>query len=121
MRGHEHILALRKAGAVPRSVWFAFDGDGWRWWPWSTGRAGGVAAEVLIEPDDSPARLDLRFVVGLLCHVQGRDERRVHRLHSALSDAGAARVLSTVMVNDECGVERAASIVDTAGALGEPA
>lgn len=117
MRGHVPVIAMRQAGAVPRSVWFAFDGDGWRWWPESIARDGGVAAEVLVEPDDSPARLDLRFAVGLLCHVQGADERRVRQLHDALVEAGAARVVSTVMAVDERGVERTTAVLDTLGEL----
>lgn len=117
MRGQEPLIAMRRAGKVPRSVWFCFDGDGWRIWPASAYRRGGVAAEVLIEPADNIDRLDLRFVVGLQCRVQGNDAAKVRKVHAACAKAGAARVLSVVMAANERGVERVADMLDTAGVL----
>lgn len=123
MRGHQPLVAMRQAGAVPRSVWFSFDGDWWRSWPAAIGTAwkrfpeGAGSAEVLIEPGDSIPRLDLRFAVGLRCWVQGNDAQRVHQLHQALQDAGADRVLSVVMQPDAKGVERTVEMLDTAGIL----
>lgn len=125
MRGHDPILAMRKAGAVPSAVWFDLDGDGdaWRLWPRSMGVTfrrfpeATVQAWVLIEPEDSIARLDLRYVVGLVCHVMGSDAQRVHRLHQALHDAGAVRVLSSVMRPDARGDLRVVESLDSDGVL----
>lgn len=121
MRGHLPLIAMRQAGAVPRSVWFAFDGDGWRHWPSSIARPGGVAAEVLVEPYDSIPLLDLRFVVGLLVHVQGDDAKRVRQLHEACRAAKAARVIATVMQPDARGAQRSVEVLDTAEELQEAA
>lgn len=95
MRGHEPLIAMRKAGKLPASVWFEVDsGEAWRNWPqylgvnWARfpGKIG--SADVLIEPDDSIPRLDLRFVVGMTVHVQGVDANRVGQLHYACREAG---------------------------------
>lgn len=122
MRGHQPLVAMRKAGKLPASVWFEVDsGEAWRNWPqylginWARfpGKIG--SADVLIEPDDSIPRLDLRFVVGMTVHAQGVDARRVHQLHDACVQAGAKRVLSSVMTPDERVNPRLTALIDSAG------
>lgn len=92
MRGHEPLLALRRRGAAPSSVWIS-DGDDaagfWRDWPtWSR------SAHVEIQPSDSIALLDLRFVVGLLVFASSHDRGRAEALHRACVEAGAKRVMT---------------------------
>lgn len=123
MKGHEPLIAMRRQGFVPSAVWLDLDPSNcWRTWPqflggieWKRFPASTGAAHVQVEPGDSIPRLDLRFVVGLTCWVQGSDAHRVHLLHQACDDAGAKRVLSTVMVRDARGNPRAVSMHDTAG------
>lgn len=121
MKGHEPLIAMRRQGKVPQSVWFGFDGDGWKAWAGSIGLSwrqypqGTVCAEVMVEPADVVERLDLRFVVGIRCWVQGDDADRVKRLHKACAEAGADRVLSIVLKRDPRGVDLVGEMLDTAG------
>lgn len=122
MRGHEPLIAMRRAGVTPQSVWFDLDGgDAWKTWSagmatrWKRFPDAVGNAEILVEAGDSIPRLDLRFVVGLQAWVGGSDERRVRQLHEACVEAGASRVLSTVFRRDEKGMPRTALMLDTAG------
>lgn len=96
MRGHEPILALRRRGLRPSSVWLSDAplprplpcGTRLDWWAF---REPGPA-EVCIEPADNPQRLDLRFLFGLPVHVLLDDPERMRALVDAAQRAGAARV-----------------------------
>lgn len=118
MKGHEPLLDMRRRGWVPGCLWFVFDGDGWRHWPGSIGTqwkrfpTSAGTAEVLIEPEDCIARLDLRFAVGLRCFVMGPNSERVGQLFRALVDAGASRVLSSVNADG-----KAVDLRDSAGVM----
>ncbi len=122
MRGHEPLLAMRRSGAVPQSVWLDLDpSDAWRNWPqmlgvqWREHPNAVGSAHVQIDADDSIARLDLRFLVGLTVWGQGTDAHRVEMLHRACAEAGAKRVLSSVMQPDTRGQLRCVAMLDTAG------
>lgn len=85
MRGHEPILAMRKAGRRPAIVFlndFPCDTD---WSEWGDHATVCVADEV-------PEALDLRFVVGLTVSILGDTIERVKRLAQACKDAGASTV-----------------------------
>lgn len=96
MRGHEPIIAMRRRGVRPASVWLTdapppkplADGTRLDWWAF--GKI--LPAEVSIEPGDHPLRTDLRFVVGLRVHVMLDDPERMHAFVQACRDAGAAQV-----------------------------
>ena len=97
MRGHEAIIAMRRAGVAPQGVWI-FDQQAYtdsthptRGWMVDTAQA---TVELL--PTDNPARLDLRFCVGLTVYTQGTDADRLAALEAALLKAGAARVLGAL-------------------------
>jgi hypothetical protein len=95
MIGHEPLIGIRRRGKVPRLVWLSLDDDPCqqaRDWP-----AWGPHAVVSIQPHDSIALLDLRFLVSLNCIVNGDDSRRVYALHEACLAAGAKRVISHVL------------------------
>ena len=64
----------------------------WRDWP-----EDSAHAEVEIDRTDAPARLDLRYLVGLTVLVYGYSAVRVHALGDAAERAGAARVLRIVL------------------------
>lgn len=123
MKGHEPLIAMRREGRTVGAVWFAFDGESWRYWPamlsvkWRRYPEAPSNAEVLIEPADTPARLDLRFVVGLRCWVQGDDAQRVRALHQACQQAGASRVLSAIFARDARGNPKTVEMLDTEGQL----
>lgn len=123
MKGHEPLIELRRKGLAVQSVWFAFDGESWRYWPASLGVAwrqfpeSTGTADVLIEPADVIHRLDLRFAVGLRCWVHGPDGERVRELHEALAKAKAKRVLSWSTKTDARGNTKAVDFLDTAGLM----
>ncbi len=85
MRGHEKIIAMRKAGSRPAIVflndfpcktdWFEF----------------GEHATVDVS-GDQPEWLDLRFLVGLKVSITGGNEKRAKRFMEACKAAGAVTV-----------------------------
>lgn len=117
MRGHEAIIALRQRGKKPALVFLDLIRDHapdpmWRDWP----GVQPAIATVWVQDSDVPARLDLRFVIGLPVVVKGRDPERVQQLERAAIEAGAARVVAATLVLDEHRNEhRVVSITDTAG------
>lgn len=95
MKGQEALLAMRKAGKAPSAVFIETATDRLKQssdWQHNT---PGMAA-LLIEPDDIPAMLDLRCVVGLLVSISGDCEELVGRVHEACVAANAKRVVSSV-------------------------
>lgn len=95
MKGHLPLIAMRRQGARPDVVFVETEGDSlksWMRWPDVSPRF----PHVLVEPDDSVARLDLRFVVDLTVFVAGEAKDRVHRVAQRCQQAGAARVIACV-------------------------
>jgi len=94
MRGHEPLIAMRKAGFVPDWIFIDMGEDAlesWRDWPTMNNRR----ASILIEPKDR--HFDFRFAIGLPCYVAGEDMDRVHAVRDALIEAKAARVIASVL------------------------
>lgn len=93
MRGHEQLIATRRAGLQPASVQIALtDLPLPKWCVVNP----GAHAWLHIGTDDSIERLDLRCLVGLLVMVDGHDEQRVESVHHAAMRHGARRVVSVV-------------------------
>lgn len=89
MRGHEHIIAMRKARTKPRIV---FINDGW-----SDGMAkhwheSNDHATVELQPGENIENLDLRFLVGVTVSISSCDMNRAKRLFQSCIDAGASTV-----------------------------
>lgn len=82
MRGHEHIIALRKSGRKPEWV---FIND----WPCSTDWAEFGDFATVCTHRDAIARLDLRFVVGLKVNISADTEQRAKELFEAAKSFGA--------------------------------
>lgn len=83
MTGQEKILAMRRAGSSPRTVWvddFASTPDG---------------LTVSLAPRDVPEQQDWRFLVGLTVLVSGTCEVRLARIAAACG-AFAKRVIVNV-------------------------
>ncbi len=101
MRGHEPILTMRREGVTPQGVWIfdqeQYTGSSHPTQGWMIDTA---QATVEILPADKPARLDLRFCVGLTVYTQGADAARLEALEVALLRAGAARVLGALVQFD---------------------
>lgn len=99
MIGHEALIAMRRAGRVPRAVWI-LDGEDVRARDWHEevnccDRMHHAC--ISVGASDIPEALDLRCVIGLEVHLCGdRGEARLRRLHAALVDAGAARVITAI-------------------------
>ena len=107
MRGHLPLVAMRRRGLLPTSVFILADGceDTLRQWSdWH--QFEPRIPHVEIDPrTDSPARLDLRFLRGVpLVHVWTDGEHREHgiALMHACVDHGVGRVFGAVLhdVND---------------------
>jgi hypothetical protein len=96
MRGHEALIAMRLAGKKPRSVSIMlFPAQEWvaRWNEHPA--TVGDATVVLDEKDQAmPARLDLRFLVGLgPVIVNGPDADITTKVGDACMGAGASHVV----------------------------
>ena len=85
MTGREQIIALRRRGVKPVVVWVS---------DYRTNDAGN-GRSVSLAPEDSPARIDWRFLVGLTVVVDGDDAERVDSIARAVGQF-AERVLTTV-------------------------
>lgn len=86
MTGHDHIVAMRRAGRSPRFVWV----QDFSVAPWAT-------LNVNLAPRDVPEQQDWRFLVGLTALVEGFDAARVERIAAACGQY-AKRVIATTMV-----------------------
>lgn len=102
MNGHERLSAMRRANRVPRCVWIT-DGEDARAGDWH--EQINVVDEqrhavIAIAAGDIPEALDFRCVVGLDVHLSAeRGESRARRLHAALIEAEARRVITTIHHN----------------------
>jgi len=85
MRGHDAIIAMRKAGRKPAIVFlndYPCDTD------WTT-----FSEHATIEVSgEQPEWLDLRFLVGLRVSITGASEKRAKRFLEACKQAGAMTV-----------------------------
>ena len=121
MRGQDAIIALRQRGKKPALVFLDLMRDHqpdpmWRDWP----EVQPAIPTVWVQDSDVPARLDLRFLVGLNAVITGRDPERVQQLERAAIEAGAARVIAVTLALDERRQEhRVVRVTDTAGALND--
>ena len=99
MNGHQQLLVMRRAGGYPHAIWVT-DGDDRRAVDWH--REPNIAdgkyhAVVRIDAQDIPEVLDLRWAIGLEVHVCAeRGASRGRRLHQALVDAQARRVITSI-------------------------
>lgn len=106
MNGHEPLQAMRRVHRVPRCVWIT-DGDDIRSRDWQEEPNAADQqrhAVISIAAADIPETIDFRCVVGLEVHLAAeRGEARAKRLHAALIEAGAKRVLTSI--HADSGVE----------------
>lgn len=98
MIGHEQIIALRLRGYKPEQVWvYVFNAEP-QYFP-STHPAlnlqNGFRAEIHIVPTDRGI-LDFRFLVGLVVHLSGTDERRVMQILRQIERAKPLRVITAL-------------------------
>lgn len=117
MRGHEAMVDMRRRGFVPTAVWVhdlpleaQRTPDRWNW------PLHGQSACIDLDPTDNPARLDLRFVVGLTVWIQARDAQRLQALTDLAVACGAKRVLGS-LVAGEGDRARCVAHTDTQGVL----
>lgn len=101
MLGHDHLIAMRLAGVKPVQTFVDADDTGSRddW----CNRTISDTAHVWIEPTDNLARLDLRCFIGLHVLVASTNEARVMEVAGALMQAGAKRVIASVMRKEGAG------------------
>lgn len=98
MRGHEAVIAMRRRGSAPASIWLDDTGGpftlvthpriGWQ--------LGSNAANVEVAPDENPLRLDLRFCVGLKVHAHCNSASRLAQIEARAMECGAARVIGSL-------------------------
>lgn len=107
MRGHEALIELRREKKRPQGVWIT-QKPSIDCMKWDKALETLPYPEIEILPNEIPESLDLRFVIGLTVHVSGgKNEKKARRLHYALLNAGAARVLTDVngmIIDSELGV-----------------
>ncbi len=100
MTGAEQLQRMRRAGRWPESVWIVDGEQGMRacdWHEQPNCLTRQWEAELQLSEQDIPETLDLRCCIGLTVHVSAmRGESRGRRLHQALIDAQAQRVLTSI-------------------------
>lgn len=87
MRGHEHIIAMRKAGQTPEWV---FLND----LPCATDWAEFGEHATVSTYDDNVERLDLRFLVGLKVAISATSEKRAMALYESVKAFGAQLIVA---------------------------
>lgn len=97
MHGQQKLVELRLRGHAPSMVWIDMDphniidqAKDWFDFEKST-------AHVQFDVGDKVSRLDLRFVRGLSCFVEGPTKTGVHELRDKCIELGATRVIASVM------------------------
>lgn len=118
MRGQDRLLAMRKGRVIPNLVFVETDDLDIRF-----DRHFPPDPEhtlLLVEPTDSPHRLDLRCLVGLVCVVGGCNAQRVEDVTAACKRAGAARVIANFHIPTKTGEFNTDLVTDTEGALAWP-
>lgn len=120
MRGHQALIKMRKSGSVPDIVWI----DTWAdYMPMADDwmKMNNAHAHLQVDPDDRIERLDMRCVHGLVCKIDGDEEKQVNAMRDACIRVGAKRVIASVMDRfgkDEFIAYRVKSLTDTEGFLG---
>lgn len=117
MRGQTQLEATRRRGYVPEVVFIDADSKPVRRVDAMFDPLAGGAARLGLLPGESPARVDLRCVVGLVVHVSGTDANRVQAMRDAAIAAGASRVISATTERTNQGWQpfRTVELTDTAG------
>ena len=99
MNGHQELIAMRRAGVQPRSVYVTDADDTYTlatagtWHMNPHCHTGEAVAHIRIERTDLPEELNLACLKGLECHVSSdRSDSRFLRLFQAVCDAGASAV-----------------------------
>lgn len=91
MKLHDWLITLRRRGMKPTAVWLHVDTDPGLFA--EVNREPNGWPHVVIEPDDSIPRLDLRWVVGCTVYVHGDGPRVMAAYRRCLAD-GAHRVIA---------------------------
>ena len=103
MTGLEALQAMRRARRVPRCVWIT-DGPDARSQDWDAEPNYADMqrhAVISVAENDIPEALDFRCCIGLEVHIAGeRGEARAKRLHAALVEAEAKRVITSIYADD---------------------
>lgn len=91
MRGHEGVILMRRSGYRPQHVSLTDAPGAWHWTRYPEQHA---TPAVFVDPMDTVARLDLRFLVGLTVFVD--TDFRAKELVLACESAGAEIVFGVV-------------------------
>lgn len=92
MRGHHALIAMRRRRRRPAYVWVDTDRDHSKAWAdWQ--HATPTAAQLQVDPQDVPALLDLRCLVGLTVIVAGSDEALVGAIAAAVAAHEPGRLI----------------------------
>ncbi len=91
MRGHEHLIAMRLAGAAPLSIEIRDEPPGWMASEWV--QHCPRFAQIAIDPAEHLEALDLRCVVGLPVQVASSNAKRLGQLLRRVKREKPARIL----------------------------
>lgn len=110
MRGHEQVAALRRKGRKPDAVFVDVSAP-------EASHIDYDGSRVDLTTEETLARQDWRWAIGLVVFVHGLDAERVRAVAASLSEAKAKRVISSfverVGVDEEWPAYRTAWINDT--------
>lgn len=119
MRGHERLVAMRRGGYRPLVAFIDVDAGPKGMPPWAQWQiVNPDMADIDIEAAEPLSRIDWRPFLGVEVHVTGTDAKRVKTAKDRLVEAGAKRVIYTLLEQigrDEWIAYRTVWVYDTAG------
>ena len=97
MTGHEQLLALRRRGMAPSSVWVTDTDLPMCWQIARDWHIHGDYPAIVLRADDTPEAMDFRCLVGLQVHARSdRSEERGARLFDSIKAANPALVVAVL-------------------------
>lgn len=98
MRGHEALVAMRRAGVTPLSVDIRDEAPGWVATEWH--HRFPRCAFLAIRPDEPLHSLDLRCVVGLPVQISSASEKRLGELLRRVRTEAPSRLIGTLFADN---------------------
>lgn len=89
MRGHEHLILMRRNGWLCDGIFVNDYPCNTDWWMFTDSHP-----TICIDAFDAIELLDWRFCIGTTVHISGREVERTRRIMNACKEAGASKIIA---------------------------